>query len=63
MMDKTSSSSGIGTTGVLCIVFVVLKLCHVIHWSWWWVLSPIWITIVVALLLFVVLVAVKRVWS
>ena len=28
---------------VLLIVFIVLKLCGVIHWSWWWVLSPIWI--------------------
>jgi hypothetical protein len=24
-------------------VFVVLKLTHVIAWSWWWVLSPLWI--------------------
>lgn len=30
-------------TGALTIVFVVLKLCKVINWSWWWVLSPIWI--------------------
>lgn len=26
----------------LLIVFVVLKLTHVINWSWWWVLSPLW---------------------
>lgn len=26
---------------VLTIVFIVLKLCGVISWSWWWVLSPI----------------------
>lgn len=25
------------------IVFLVLKLFHVIDWSWWWVVSPIWI--------------------
>ena len=29
---------------VLTIVFIVLKLCDVITWSWVWVLSPIWIT-------------------
>lgn len=28
---------------VLTIVFVVLKLTGLIHWSWWWVLSPLWI--------------------
>lgn len=30
---------------ILTIIFVVLKLCHVIDWSWWWVLSPFLITI------------------
>lgn len=35
-------------------VFVVLKLSGVVAWSWWWVLSPLWITaalFVVAVLL------------
>ena len=41
---KSSSSGGGGFTGLLTIVFVTLKLCGVIDWSWWWVLSPIWIT-------------------
>ena len=30
-------------SSILTIAFIVLKLCHVIEWSWWWVLSPIWI--------------------
>lgn len=48
-----TSSGGIGFTGLLTIVFVVLKLCGVITWSWWWVLSPIWISfgLVIAILL------------
>lgn len=29
---------------ILTIVFLVLKLCGVITWSWWWVFSPIWIS-------------------
>ena len=33
------SSMSVGT--LLTIVFVVLKLCHVIEWSWFWVLSPL----------------------
>ncbi len=32
---------------VLAIAFVILKLTGHIDWSWWWVLSPIWITIIV----------------
>lgn len=29
-------------TGLLFIVFLVLKLTHVIDWSWWWVFAPVW---------------------
>lgn len=33
----------------LTIAFIVLKLCHVISWSWWWVLAPEWISAAIAL--------------
>lgn len=39
----SSSSGGIGFTGLLTILFIGLKLIGYIDWSWWWVLSPIWI--------------------
>ena len=48
------TSGGLGISGVLAIVFIVLKLCKVIDWSWWWVLSPIWIPIVVAVILYII---------
>lgn len=44
MNNNTTSSGGIGFTGLLTILFIALKLTHVIAWSWWWILSPIWIT-------------------
>lgn len=47
----TRSSGGIGATGVLAIVFIVLKLVGVINWSWFWVLSPLWITFVLIIIL------------
>ena len=40
---KTTVNGGIGFTGLLTIAFVVLKLVGKINWSWWWVLSPLWI--------------------
>lgn len=46
-MNKNSSSGGMGFLGVLQIVFIVLKLCKVITWSWWAVLIPLWIELVV----------------
>lgn len=45
MSKSNSSSNGIGFTGLLTIVFIVLKLLNKIDWSWWWVLSPIWISV------------------
>ena len=58
MSDTPSRTSGIGTTTVLFIVFLVLKLTETIDWSWWWVTAPVWIPIafVLALLLIVGLV-------
>lgn len=41
----------LGFAEILTLVFIVLKLCGVVSWSWWWVLSPIWIPIVLVLLL------------
>lgn len=50
--SSSSSSGGIGFVGLLTIVFIALKLTNFIDWSWWWVLSPLWIaaSIVVAVL-------------
>ena len=43
------AQSGLGLPAVLTVVFIVLKLCEVIDWSWIWVLSPIWITLLAVL--------------
>ncbi|QXN72199.1 membrane protein [Rhodobacter phage RcRios] len=52
--SNSSSSSGIGFTGLLTILFIGLKLTGYITWSWWWVLSPIWITFLIVMVIFVV---------
>ena len=52
---SNSNTGGIGFAGLLAIVFITLKLTGYIAWSWWWVLSPLWIplALVVTILLFV----------
>ena len=52
-MKVTATARGIGFTGVLTVAFIVMKLCGVIKWSWLWVLSPIWISIILWVLIFV----------
>lgn len=60
-----NSSKGIGCGGFLAallpVAFVVLKLCNVIEWSWWWVISPLWIyaglsvvVFIIALIIFII---------
>ena len=53
--NKTTSSSGIGFSGLLAILFIALKLTGVIAWSWWWVLAPIWILFVIVVLVLIVI--------
>lgn len=55
-MNKNSNTNyGISATGLLGIAFVVLKLCHVINWSWWWVTAPFWIPVAFAVLFALIL--------
>lgn len=57
MGSSSSSSGGIGFFGLLTVALVVLKLCGVIAWSWWWVASPIILSvaIVVVVLAFILI--------
>lgn len=57
-VSSSSSSSGIGFVGLLTILFVALKLCKVITWSWLWVLSPLWGGFSLAIMAIVVALAV-----
>jgi membrane protein YdbS with pleckstrin-like domain len=60
-MSNAAQNSVATSTGswpiatILTIIFVVLKLTEVIDWSWWWVLSPLWIScaLSIAVLLFI----------
>jgi len=58
MSDKNSSGGTSGTT-LLQVAFIILKLCHVINWSWWWVLSPSWIGLIVAGICFLAYLIIK----
>ena len=54
-MDNKAKQGGLGIVSVLTIIFVVLKLLGVIKWSWIWVLSPIWTTAVIVVVVFSVI--------
>ena len=50
---SNGGTTGLGFMSVLAIVFIVLKLCGVIRWSWLWVLSPLWIQAVIIILVLI----------
>ena len=52
--NKLTTSSGIGFSGLLAILFITLKLTGVITWSWLWVLAPIWIPFVIIVFILVI---------
>lgn len=44
-MKDSGSGGGLGLAGVLTVIFFVLKVLGVIDWSWIWVFSPLWISV------------------
>lgn len=44
---------------VLSLIFIVLKLLNLITWSWIWVLSPIWIGLIIDVLLIGIILKIK----
>ena len=56
MSDRNSSAGGgIGFSGILFIVFLILKLCNVINWSWWWVTAPLWIPAIIVIICIIII--------
>ena len=58
-MSRKDSNQAVTTSfpiaSILAIVFVVLKLTNNVDWSWWWVLSPLWVPLGIIVILFAVI--------
>nr|DAP11260.1 MAG TPA: transmembrane protein [Caudoviricetes sp.] len=63
MSANNNSTGGIGFCGLLSIVFIILKLTHFIDWSWWWVLSPLWLPLAAALSIILVILVLKAIFK
>lgn len=60
---KPVLSCNIGFTGILTLIFITLKLTGFINWSWWWVISPLWLPIAVLLILFFIIFIIAGIFS
>jgi hypothetical protein len=47
--NESSNSGGVGFFDLLTLLFIGLKLAGCISWPWFWVLSPLWGTLALAL--------------
>lgn len=51
-VSESKSSSGVGFVGLLQLMFIGLKLCNQVQWSWWLVFSPFLSVVALLALLF-----------
>lgn len=51
--DQEAALSVVGNVlcGAAFLVLLILKLCGLIAWSWWWVTAPLWIPLVLVALI------------
>ena len=64
--NAKATTTSISLLGVLQIIFIVLKLCGLIDWSWWKVFIPMWIdlgTIAVFLLLYLIVLIIAYIYG
>lgn len=57
---KYNNSQGNFFVSALTVLFIGLKLTNNIDWSWWWVLSPIWIPSSLVILILIIYFVVKQ---
>lgn len=49
---------GMTPCSLLGLIFIVLRLTGTITWSWWWVLAPFWVPLLVCLIFTCILLAI-----
>ena len=59
--NEVNVSIGGGFSGLLFIAFLIMKLCNIITWSWWWVTAPLWMPVafvLVVLIIYIIVLAI-----
>lgn len=54
--NSGKASGGIGFWGILQLILITLKLCKVITWSWWLVLIPFWVGLVITIAIIAIII-------
>jgi hypothetical protein len=54
MATENSQTGGVSLLGAMFLIFLILKLCKVIDWSWWLVTYPLWGPFALIVLVFMI---------
>ena len=57
---ESKSSGGVGFAGLLTVALIVLKLMHVIDWGWIWVVSPLWISMAISIIIAILMIILEE---
>lgn len=60
--SNNKKNGGIGFFGALTIVFIVLKLCKIISWSWIWVFAPLWLPFAVCFGISLIVILIRKIY-
>lgn len=55
MNNNNTTYGGVGFCGLLAVVFIALKVAHVIDWPWIWVLAPLWIELILVIIIVIIM--------
>lgn len=61
--NSTATGGGISFCGLLFLVFLVLKLTHVIDWSWWLITAPLWGGAALAIAIFLIFILIAFIFT
>jgi len=53
----------VGLFSLLTVLFTGLKLTNYIDWSWWWVLSPLWLPITIITVVAIIIVSIQTIFD
>lgn len=52
---NVNNATGIGILDVILVIFIVLKLIGIITWSWWIILIPLWIELILVIVTIIII--------
>lgn len=57
----TVTLPSVGSVLLISLILLILKLTGIIHWSWIWIISPIWLPYVFAFVISLIILIIYKI--